>query len=45
MPSNRPIKPIVHVRVTFDRPVVGPVLVGSMRYLGLGLFVPWTEHS
>ncbi|GAA0827680.1 type I-U CRISPR-associated protein Csb2 [Streptosporangium amethystogenes subsp. fukuiense] len=40
LPPNRPKKPIVHARVTFDRPVVGPVIAGSMRYLGLGLFVP-----
>ncbi|MCP2340166.1 CRISPR-associated protein Csb2 [Actinomadura rupiterrae] len=40
MPLNRPIRPLVHVTVTFERPVVGPVLLGSMRYLGLGLFAP-----
>ena len=45
MPSHRPCKPIVHVRVTFDRPVVGPVLAGSMRYAGLGLFVPGGDAS
>lgn len=42
IPSNRPRRPMVHVRVTFDQPVIGPVLVGSMRYFGLGLFVPGT---
>ncbi|MBO2465226.1 type I-G CRISPR-associated protein Csb2 [Actinomadura violacea] len=45
MPGHRPSKPIVHVRVTFDRPVIGPVLAGSMRYTGLGLFVPAAEVS
>lgn len=44
MPSNRPCKPMVHVRVTFDRPVIGPVLAGAMRYVGLGLFVPAAEE-
>ncbi|RKS68273.1 CRISPR-associated protein Csb2 [Actinomadura pelletieri DSM 43383] len=43
IPSHRPCKPIVHVRVTFDRPVIGPVLAGAMRYGGLGLFVPAEE--
>lgn len=42
IPSDRPRRPMVHVRVTFDQPVIGPVLVGSMRYFGLGLFVPGT---
>ncbi|MEV4252215.1 type I-U CRISPR-associated protein Csb2 [Spirillospora sp. NPDC049652] len=40
VPSNRPLRPLVHAKVTFERPVVGPVLLGSMRYLGLGLFAP-----
>ena len=30
----------VHVRLTFDTPVVGPVLVGAGRYYGYGLFRP-----
>jgi CRISPR-associated protein Csb2 len=29
-----------HVRLTFDRPVSGPVLIGAGRYLGVGLFMP-----
>ncbi|GII96339.1 hypothetical protein Ssi02_65700 [Sinosporangium siamense] len=40
MPQGRPRRPMVHVRVRFPRPVVGPVIAGSLRYLGLGLFVP-----
>ncbi|MQY06247.1 type I-G CRISPR-associated protein Csb2 [Actinomadura macrotermitis] len=44
MPPNRPIKPMVHVKVTFDRPLIGPFLLGAMRYLGLGLFVPAKEE-
>lgn len=29
-----------HVRLTFDHPVAGPVMVGAGRYLGVGLFAP-----
>lgn len=29
-----------HARVTFDRPVAGPVLVGAGRYFGVGLLQP-----
>lgn len=29
-----------HARVTFDRPVAGPVLAGAGRYFGVGLFAP-----
>lgn len=36
----RPIRPVVHARVTFPEPVVGPVLAGSLRYRGCGVFVP-----
>jgi len=36
---------MVHVRVQFERPLVGPLIAGSMRYLGLGLFVPTEERS
>ncbi|MDQ1711967.1 MAG: CRISPR-associated protein Csb2 [Frankiaceae bacterium] len=42
---GRPRRPTVHVRVRFPAPVVGPVLAGSMRYLGLGLFVPQRGRS
>jgi CRISPR-associated protein Csb2 len=40
LPSGRPRRPLVHARVRFPVPVIGPVLAGSMRYLGLGLFLP-----
>jgi CRISPR-associated protein Csb2 len=43
LPSNRPRRQMVHARVQFEGPVVGPVLAGSMRYLGLGLFQPATR--
>lgn len=29
-----------HARLTFERPVSGPMLVGAGRYLGIGLFAP-----
>jgi CRISPR-associated protein Csb2 len=40
LPAGRPHRRLVHARVTFPVPVTGPVLAGSMRYLGLGLFMP-----
>lgn len=40
LPENRPRRPLFHARLTFSEPVRGPVLAGSMRYLGLGLFIP-----
>jgi CRISPR-associated protein Csb2 len=44
LPAGRPQRRLVHARVTFAQPVTGPVLAGSMRYLGLGLFLP-SEHA
>ena len=35
-----PVKPWVHAWVQFAEPQRGPVLAGSMRHRGLGLFVP-----
>jgi CRISPR-associated protein Csb2 len=40
LPEGRPRRQIVHAWVRFEQPVLGPVLAGSMRYLGLGLFRP-----
>jgi len=40
LPEGRPRRPFVHCRVEFATPVVGPVIAGSLRYLGSGLFVP-----
>jgi CRISPR-associated protein Csb2 len=37
---ERPRRPLVHCRITFDKPQRGPVLAGSLRYLGSGLFTP-----
>jgi CRISPR-associated protein Csb2 len=39
LPSGRPRRQMVHARIRFHQPVIGPVLAGSMRYLGLGLFL------
>ncbi len=38
-------RPAMHVRVRFDESVRGPILLGNMRYLGLGLCIPVTEKS
>jgi CRISPR-associated protein Csb2 len=35
--------PALHMTVTFPSEVVGPVLVGKGRYLGLGLFAPLAD--
>ena len=42
MPSRagKPIRPQVHVRLTFDQRVLGPVIVGAGRFLGYGLCKP-----
>jgi CRISPR-associated protein Csb2 len=32
-----------HAELTFDRPVLGPVVLGAGRYFGLGLFRPLPE--
>ncbi len=41
--TNAP-RPQVHVFLQFDRPVLGPVLIGAGRYRGYGLFKPWEVH-
>jgi len=38
-------RPTVHCRVVFDRALRGPVLAGSLRYLGGGLFAPESDPS
>ncbi len=38
-PSRRPAF-VVHARFEFETPVAGPIVVGSGRYLGLGLLAP-----
>jgi CRISPR-associated protein Csb2 len=32
-----------HAIIEFDRPVIGPVLIGAGRYRGYGLLRPWRE--
>jgi CRISPR-associated protein Csb2 len=35
--------PRSHVRITFDRPVIGPLLLGKARHFGVGLCLPNRE--
>ncbi|MGH3409178.1 MAG: type I-G CRISPR-associated protein Csb2, partial [Streptosporangiaceae bacterium] len=44
LPAGRPQRRLLHARIGFAEPVIGPVLAGSMRYLGLGLFLPVTPE-
>jgi CRISPR-associated protein Csb2 len=37
---GEPVRPTTHAVITFDRPVKGPVVVGHLRHLGLGLCWP-----
>jgi CRISPR-associated protein Csb2 len=41
--ADRHQRVLVHARLTFDERVMGPVLLGSGRYLGLGLLKPVDE--
>jgi CRISPR-associated protein Csb2 len=45
LPAGRPQRRLLHARIRFAEPMTGPVLAGSMRYLGLGLFLPATPAS
>lgn len=36
-------RPALHVRIRFSEPVSGPIVLGNMRYLGLGLCIPVAE--
>jgi CRISPR-associated protein Csb2 len=45
LPANRKHYPFTHARVTFSEHVTGPVISGSMRYLGLGLFLPVADDD
>jgi CRISPR-associated protein Csb2 len=38
--ARKPQRVLVHVRLVFDQPVRGPVLIGAGRYHGLGLCAP-----
>lgn len=39
-PAQPPARHIRHVTLRFDRPVRGPLLLGAMRYFGMGLLRP-----
>ncbi len=43
--ADKPQRVLVHVRVVFEKPVLGPVLLGAGRYLGLGLCMPVDEEG
>jgi CRISPR-associated protein Csb2 len=38
--NGRPPRPQVHVRLEYDQPVIGPVLIGAGRFAGFGLCLP-----
>ena len=38
--GNQVARRLVHAAVTFDQPIRGPLLLGSGRFLGLGLMAP-----
>lgn len=38
--ARKPQRVLVHVRLVFDEPVHGPVLIGAGRYHGMGLCAP-----
>jgi CRISPR-associated protein Csb2 len=40
---NGPPRLLRHVTLRFDRPVAGPIVLGSMRYFGLGLMWPMED--
>ena len=42
--GSRPRRPLWHARLRFAEPVSGPVMIGSLRYLGGGLCVPVQDH-
>ncbi|MGC9452147.1 MAG: type I-G CRISPR-associated protein Csb2 [Oceanipulchritudo sp.] len=53
-PDGYPLMPVrpggpnrrqVHVWLRFDRPVLGPVILGSGRYRGYGLCKPWRKGA
>lgn len=41
--ASDPLRPARHVEIVFDVPVLGPIALGNMRHLGLGLFRPDTS--
>ncbi|MDI7268255.1 MAG: type I-U CRISPR-associated protein Csb2 [Myxococcota bacterium] len=43
--KERTWRVLVHAALDFERPVMGPILLGAGRYLGLGLFRPEHDHG
>lgn len=43
--GRKPQRVLVHVRLVFDEPVRGPVLIGAGRYQGMGLCAPVDERK
>jgi CRISPR-associated protein Csb2 len=43
--ATDPLRPARHVQIEFDEPVRGPIALGNMRHLGLGLFRPDTTTA
>jgi CRISPR-associated protein Csb2 len=41
--DDEPPRLFRHVTLRFDRPVAGPIVLGSMRYFGLGLMWPMED--
>ena len=42
---RKPPSVLAHVRLEFDEEVRGPVLLGRQRYLGMGLFHPYSGRE
>lgn len=47
MPSRngKPARPQIHVHLTFDQAIVGPVLIGAGRFLGYGMCRPLKQTT
>jgi CRISPR-associated protein Csb2 len=43
VPQHLASYPRLHVRLTWPRPVNGPLCIGSGRFSGLGLFAQMTQ--
>jgi CRISPR-associated protein Csb2 len=42
--AGRTQRVLMHVRIEFERPVKGPILLGAGRFVGVGLFRPWVAQ-
>ncbi|MDV6029423.1 MAG: type I-U CRISPR-associated protein Cas5/Cas6 [Phycisphaera sp. RhM] len=43
--QGKPARPQIHVRLQFESPVAGPILIGAGRFLGYGLLKPVIHHK